>query len=820
MMMVVLLPLFISSTALPSSPQLTEQEKAWLKNNPVIRVSGPQAFPPFQYFNKSGHFVGLASDYLELIAKDLGLKIEYMPPMGWNQVLDGMQQGTIDLLTCAAITRERTQYLAYSTPHIVYPLVIVTRKETNDIGNTNELIGRTLAIKPNVKTDTLLAQNNITYIPYHVSSPMQALQAVSSGSADAAIENLAAASHIIDSEGLTNLKVAGHTNFANYSLSIAVRKDLDLLLSAINKSLALIPPKTHQQMRQQWISVRYEYGIKTTDIVRWIVIITTVSIVIIAITLWWNRRLAGEIEQRTAAESKLIRSERRLVTLISNLPGMVYRCKNEPGWSMSYISEGCKTVTGYEVDEIIGGAVIEYGDLIYQGDRDYVWDTVQAAVAENQSFELEYRIINKEGETRWVWERGRCERESVDNKVWLEGFITDITEQKANIIKLQQSQKMEAIGTLAGGIAHDFNNILHAIIGYAEILEDDLAHNSGDPDDVKEIIGSANRATKLVQQILAFSRQDERTLEPVDIVQIVRDSVSMLRATIPQTVEIVDDISSSCKPVFADSTGLHQIVLNLTTNALHALDQQKGRITIRLNSIRVSNDNQEQFNTLKPGEYVCLAISDTGTGIEPEILKYIFDPYFTTKELGSGTGLGLAAVHGIVERYSGEIGVNSSIGMGSTFTVNLPVADDTGAPPDNSEEAVEHHDQFQSIGGKGQILVVDDEQSICKVMKRQLEKNSYQVVTTLKPDEALELFRNAPSHYSLVITDQTMPGMTGEELAMQMRELDQEIPIIICTGHSDILDTKAVLAKGVQQVIHKPITYGVLIEAVQNHLRS
>ncbi len=403
--------------------KLTQEETAWLKSKESIRIGGPRAFPPFHYVDDQGHLKGISADYIVAILSKLGVKLEIQKNLPWPEVLDNAKSGKIDLIPCVAKTVDRQIYLTFSTPYLSFPLVILSRKDAPFIGGVEDLHGKKLAIIQKNAIPVWLKRDNIKFEQYYVESPLNKIEAISLGKADAGIENLATASYFIHKHGLTNVKIAAPTPYGNYNLHMAVRKDLPELLGVINKIMDLITPEQHIQIRSKWLSVRYEYGISKADILKWILAISIFSLLIIAIILFWNRKLKK-------AEDQLKESERRLSSLIGNLPGIAYRCGYDVNWTMLYISNGCYELTGYEPVELVKNRILSYRDLIVEADRQSVQDEIQTAMEERRAFAIEYRIRSKNKNIRWVWEKGHSICDIKNNRMTLEGFITDITERK------------------------------------------------------------------------------------------------------------------------------------------------------------------------------------------------------------------------------------------------------------------------------------------------------------------------------------------------------------------------------------------------------
>ena len=390
----------------------------------------------------------------------------------------------------------------------------------------------------------------------------------------------------------------------------------------------------------------------------------------------------------------------------------------------------------------------------------------------------------------------------------------DISGRKQLEEQLRQAQKMEALGILAGGIAHDFNNILAAIIGYAEMAKRSLPQEAGGAGaDIQQVLLAGLRAKDLVKQILAFSRKggEERSL--VSPRPIVKEALKFLRASIPASIEIREDIDPDCGSVLANPTNIHQIVVNLCTNAFHAMEEAGGVLTVVMKNVELEENELAGEADLLPGQYVLLSVRDTGPGMTPEILSRIFDPYFTTKGVGKGSGMGLAVVHGIVKNYGGMVQVESAMGSGTVFRVYLPQIG-------KGATAAESVQEWSLPSGQERILFVDDETSIAEMGKAMLSGLGYRVTARTNSLEALEEFRSQPGDFDLLITDQTMPKMSGVQLVQEIRKIRPELPVILCTGYSAVIGEDSAGGMGVRHFIMKPLTMRVLAETVRKALEG
>jgi PAS domain S-box-containing protein len=376
--------------------------------------------------------------------------------------------------------------------------------------------------------------------------------------------------------------------------------------------------------------------------------------------------------------------------------------------------------------------------------------------------------------------------------------------------KLRNSQKMEAIGTLAGGIAHDFNNILSAIIGYAELADIDTRRESPVASSLAQILKAAFRARDLVRQILMFSRQSEVQFGPLQVNLIIKETLKLLRASLPATIQVRQDLGD-CGKILGDPTQVHQVVMNLCTNAYHAMSAEGGLLDISLSSVDIDAGHLVQGETLQPGQYLKLSVRDTGHGIDPEILHRIFEPYYTTREKGAGTGLGLAVVHGIVKNHRGAIQASSQVGVGSTFDVYFPKVEDYSV-----ESKAEPEEPVR--GGNECILFVDDEPALEELGGRLLSGLGYEVVTRSSAWEALQLFKAKTMTFDLVITDMTMPQLTGEKLALEILRIRPEMPIILCTGFSEQINNERARSLGIRALVMKPFLKNEMARTIRRVL--
>jgi len=454
--------------------------------------------------------------------------------------------------------------------------------------------------------------------------------------------------------------------------------------------------------------------------------------------------------------------------------------------------------------------------IIMEEDRARMAQMLEALLHRNAEYDVVFRI-RRANDDQPVWLHSKAELifRGDGHEPLVSGVVQDITASKrAEEEKLQlenqlrQAQKMESIGTLAGGIAHDFNNILSPIIGFTEMTAGELPENSQARANLEEVLAAAHRAKDMVRHILTFSRQDSQEMKPMSLRPVVQESMKLLRSSLPSTIDIQMRFDEETGSVMGDSTQIHQLVVNLCTNAYQAMREQGGRLDVTLTQQVFDRAAALPSRDMLPGAYVCLRVQDTGHGIDQAIIDRIFEPYFTTKGPAEGTGMGLSMVHGIVKRHQGHIAVASTLGQGTTFHVYIPQMASV-------HETTLHETTDVIPLGHEHILLVDDEPQLLAMQGQILERLGYDVTAINSSADALDAFRQAPDTFDMLITDQTMPHMTGAELATEVLKRRPALPVILCTGFSEALSPEAAADIGIRHYLQKPVSLKALARTVR-----
>ena len=506
---------------------------------------------------------------------------------------------------------------------------------------------------------------------------------------------------------------------------------------------------------------------------------------------------ALDITKRKNAENAVRESEEKYRSIMDSMDDAAYICS--PEYRIEYMNPSMEKMIGHDG---VGQCCYE---TIFGTDEicpDCVFDQVK------QGRILKKELFNKKNNR--TYHTSNSPITHPDASVSMLTVFRDITDIKQMEGIVQQAQKMEAIGTLAGGIAHDFNNILFPIIGFSEMLLDDIPDDDQSRASIKNIHKGALRAKELVQQILTFSRQEDNEVRLMKIQPILKEALKMIRSTVPSTIDIRQDIDPGCDPVKADPTQIHQIIMNLTTNAYHSMEADGGSMDVTLKQVELKK--QDLVNPeMEAGSYACLTVRDTGVGMSKALTEKIFDPFFTTKKKGKGTGMGLSVVHGIVTGMGGEIQIRTKPGKGSEFTLYFPI--DKNAMNTSEIKPVE-----PIQGGTERILLVDDEKNIVEMEKLALERLGYHVTSHTNSIQALETYRAHPENFDLVITDFAMPKLPGDKLSVELKKITPDIPVLLCTGFSENISQEKAEKLGIKGFLLKPVVVKTLSKKIREVL--
>jgi PAS domain S-box-containing protein len=510
--------------------------------------------------------------------------------------------------------------------------------------------------------------------------------------------------------------------------------------------------------------------------------------------------IGRDITERQKAEHALRASEARYRVLVEGFGGVAFRTRID--FSPIFFHGAVEQITGYSQDELVSGLrswvlVVHPDDALTFRER-----TNDALKDPTQPWNCEYRIVRKDGMSRWVRQHASFELDRTGNPCFVNGIVADITDQKSVEQQLLQAQKMEALGTLAGGVAHDMNNILMGVLGTASLMEATKKEDDPDLQDVRRIVSAAERGKALVHDLLGFSRKEGLTKAHVELNQIILDLVNVLRATISKRVVVHTSLDSHVSPVEADSAHISQALMNICLNARDAIGEL-GAITISTGTEELADRN---VNGLSGGRYTRVQIRDDGTGMSEETRTRAFEPFYTTKDVGKGTGLGLSMAYRVVTSHGGSLSIDSKRGVGTTVTVLLPAAERPNVNENETEEVRRNPSETEPIVAKNssRLLLADDEESVRNLGKRMLELLGYDVLLADSGASALELYRTHGQDIDLVLLDLSMPTMDGAECFRHLKALDPQVRVLICTGHGRQIDIEAMVGEGALGVLRKP----------------
>lgn len=759
------------------------------KPNRIVIASGAN-FEPFLFKNIAGEPEGIAADRWELWSMKTGIEVE-LRLMSWAETIPALLTGKVDAVDGVSYSAERANILDLSRPYTEIPSYIYFHESIGGVKELSDLEGFPIGVLRGSQSERLLLKEAPLFRPLSYGSFREIVMAANQNRLRVFIGADPMIPFLFAKMGYQNTFRRTKHPINTGDIRTAVRKGETDLLNMIEQGQDAISPNEWQTIQDKWAGVSLKPRIPWS----WLLGAASIFIGSMVLLILWNTQLQKQVSKATQTLSE---SERKLHAIFDHhyqLTGLI-----DTEGRLLAANRTALDFSGAKESEVIGRYLWD-GPWWNPPQKPELRNAVERA-ARGEFVRFETTHPNTDGEIRHIDFSLSPVRDDDGHVIYIVPEGRDITEiRRAEEGKaflqeqLIKAQKMEAIGTLAGGIAHDFNNILAAIIGFTEISLRYAPQESKLNDNLHRVLNASIRASDLVKQILTFSRQTDREIKPVLIKSITKEALKLIRASLPSTIEIEQNFQSE-SPVLADPTQIHQIIMNLCTNSAHAMQETGGKMRVNLTDVTLGKEFTEAYTDIDPGFFIKLSVSDSGSGMSPEIQNRIFDPFFTTKQPGQGTGLGLSVVHGIVKDSGGLITVESKPGQGTHVHVFLPIVET------EADEKVVTLAPLPT--GTERILLVDDEPNQVDFGKQALELLGYSVSAITSSTKALEVFRSNPKAYDLVITDMTMPKMTGDRLAKEILAIRPDMPIIISTGYSERIMPDTINALGIMELIMKP----------------
>ncbi len=809
--------------------KFTEEEITWLNEHQNLRLGVDPDWPPFEFIEESGVYNGMCSEVVELLSQRFNAKMEVMPNLSWDGVIQKAKVRELDILPCVTKTPERSNFLNFTRPHLSFPVVVITLDNAPFISGLHDLYDKKVAVLKNYATHELLEREYPDIELVLLETALEALEAVSTGQVDAFVDNLVTASYLIKKHFFTNLKVAATTPH-QFALAFGVRKDWPLLVNILDKKLQTITQPEYNAIYHKWISIRYEHGVDMAEIWRTTFKIGAVVLIILAFILYWNRRLTKEIVRRRQVEEEL----RKLSRAVEQSPNMITITDLEG--TIEFVNPAFLNITGYSYDEVIG----QNRRLLKSGKHPpQFYEDLWNSIGKGEVWQGEFINKRKNGELYWELATISSIRNHAGEMTHYLAITEDITQRKQTEDSLRaeefKNKKLQQLDKLKdeflANTSHELRTPLNGIIGIAESLIDGATGELPETTQANllMIMVSGKRLATLVNDILDFSKLKHQQLalqlKPVGLREIVDVVLTLSQPLVlNKPVQLINAISPDLPLAQADENRLQQILHNLLGNAIKFTEN--GQVEI---SAKVVNRRLE------------LVVSDTGIGIEEDHFDRIFESFEqaegSTARMYGGTGLGLAVTKQLVQLHGGEIWVKSTLDEGSQFFFTLPIAEENASHSGEKTlststvqttsrvdvavlmDTLQQEKASVSSEGQKNILIVDDEPVNLQVLKNYLHSQNYQMVLAKSGPEAL-IYIDEGFQPDAVLLDVMMPQMTGYEVAQKLREKwpADELPILLLTAKNQVTDLVTGLEAGASDYLTKPISKDELLARLKTHL--
>ncbi|MCP4133353.1 MAG: transporter substrate-binding domain-containing protein [bacterium] len=780
------------------SGQITfsKKETAWLQQHPVIRAAGPRAFPPFHYIDSNKKAMGMASDYVRIISKRLGITIETRNNLTWPEILKKSRNKELDLVSCAAKTPDREKYLAFSNPYLSFPMIIISKKEAPFIGGLKDLHGKKVAIIRKTSAGEWLKRDGIAVVPYPVNSPLEALKAVSLGQADAHIGNLAASSYLIQKNGLANLKIAAPTTYGNYDLFFAVRKDWPQLVSIINKVLASISLEEHNRIRQKWIAVRYEYGIAPGDLWRTGLQVAGVLFFVIILIFFWNRQLALR--------------EERFRGLTEHGTDIILAFSKDG--SIRYQSPSSTTILGFNKEELLGKSIFY---LFHDDDKPFLKNVLADVVKGERPATFDHRLRNNDG--LFLNFESNCTN-MLRNK-GLKAIVLnahDVTHRIRANKEIERAKEAaekanNAKSEFLANMSHEIRTPMNSILGFAEILFDQV-EDKQHLEFLSAITSSGNTLLSLINDMLDLSRIEAGQLildfRPVDLARVIFEIKNIFTYKINEKeLDFIIETDPGMPPgVILDDLRLRQVLINLLGNAIKFTE--KGYIKLSAHTIKKNSLDDSIDYSKNDLVDIIISVADTGIGIQGDQKEVIFEAFKQQQGQDSnkygGTGLGLSISKKFIRMMGGELSVESEKDEGSIFTITIRdilITDslDTG-------KVKRSQPGERVLFQQGLVLIADDIESNRMLLKSYFASPELQIIEAKNGREAVSFAKQYLP--DLILMDIKMPVMDGAEAIKIIKgnESLSSIPVIAVTASGMEKDRFFLKELDIQGHLVKPVS--------------